>query len=52
MTWIIATAITLSVSLGLAVHAAGAGSQAYLLALGFLAVSAITLLLLRRFLEG
>ena len=52
MTWVIATAITLSVSLGLAAHAAGAGSQAYLLALGFLALSAITLLLLKRFLEG
>ena len=52
MTWVIATALTLSVSLGLAAHAAGAGSQAYLLALGFLTLSAITLLLLKRFLEG
>ena len=52
MTWIIATALTLSVSLGLAAHAAGAGSEAYLLALGFLALSAITMLLLKRFLEG
>ena len=52
MTWVIATALTLSVSLGLAAHAAGAGSEAYLLALGFLALSAITLLLLKRFLEG
>ena len=52
MTWVIATAITLSVSLGLAAHAAGAGSQAPILALGFLALSAITLLLLKRFLEG
>ena len=52
MTWIIATALTLSVSLGLAAHAAGAGSQAPILALGFLTLSAITLLLLKRFLEG
>ena len=52
MTWIIATALALSVSLGLAAHAAGAGSQAPILALVFLALSAITLLLLKRFLEG
>ena len=52
MTWVIATALALSVSLGLAAHAAGAGSQAPILALGFLALSAITLLLLKRFLEG